>query len=112
MAREVGNGGKTRQNSRGRGGQARSQQDAGSGSGVGKDDNRWCFWRNGKGHIRPNCTTKEEDVIPRCDNCCGFGHTKDNCTWKGEACMAFTMESSVLEQLSDEEKFAVEAAAF
>lgn len=42
-------------------------------------DHRRCFRCNHRGHMKPDCNTKEEDFLEQCDTCSGFGHNSKQC---------------------------------
>lgn len=55
---------------------------SGKANGHSKDnrvDHRRCYRCNHRGHMRPDCTTKEEDFLEQCDTCSGFGHNSKQC---------------------------------
>eukprot|EP00752_Nemacystus_decipiens_P017377 g15572.t1 len=42
-------------------------------------DHRRCYRCNHRGHVKPDCNTKEEDFLEQCDTCSGFGHNSKQC---------------------------------
>jgi len=94
--RQAGGGRGSKSNGRG------SKKKAGTDDRV---DHRRCFRCNHRGHMKPECTTKEEDFLEQCDTCSGFGHNSEKCATPTEkACMA-VVEHANLAVVSFEEQY-------
>lgn len=120
FAGDGGGGGRGWQDNRGRGGKGRGR---GGGNQKGTEDGpsggssnssseagggaRRCYRCRRRGHIKPDCTTKECDFLPQCANCSGFGHKESSCPSE-TAMLAF----QITEEEFTEEELAVEVAAF
>ena len=62
------------------GGSSNASSASGSSHGGGSRPHGRCWRCNRRGHIREECTTRNNDFLARCARCSGFGHEESTCS--------------------------------